>query len=206
MANDQLTTTLRPSFSDQLVVVSPLDPSDRFHLRRFCLATIEEAFGHGYRPDWHGDLDRLGSGTHEYRPEVGGEFLVARRDGEIVGCGGVSALNSRPALAERFANRYTDFSGVGSVWRVYVDSSARGCGLGRSIAVALEKRAAVLGYRRLYLHTSAKADRAMAFWRSRGYEPFCEDADADRTVHFDKLAGPVTLAGKPVTPQQAEDG
>lgn len=156
-------------------------------MRQFCLDTIAEAFGYGYRPDWHDDLDRLGSGDDDYAPERGGGFLVIRHRDEVVACGGMRSLATRPNLCERFAERYPRPDCIASLWRVYVNASHRSQGLGCVLTRQLEELAASRGYTASYLHTSAARPASVAFWTSRGYRVFGHDPDCpDATVHMDR--------------------
>jgi GNAT superfamily N-acetyltransferase len=82
-----------------------------------------------------------------------GVVLVARLDGEAVGCGAVRRLDD----------------GVGEVKRMYVTPGARGRGLARALLAALESAAADLGYRRLVLETGIRQGEAMALYESAGW-------------------------------------
>jgi GNAT superfamily N-acetyltransferase len=87
-----------------------------------------------------------------------GAFLVARLDGEPVGCGALRpAPTGEPATAE--------------VKRMYVAPEARGRGISRRILTTLEEQAAALGYRRVILETGVRQAEAMALYESAGYEP-----------------------------------
>lgn len=168
------------------IEVGLLKPADGMAARNFCLDTILEVYGHGYRPDWHADLDSLASGDHGYLPDEGGAFLVAHRDGEIIGTAGLRCLATAPKVCERFADRYPSPAKVGSIWRTYLEPSLRSKGIGATLSAELEYRAAELGYRRLYLHTSSNTPRALSFWQGQGYGPFAADDDTEATVHLDK--------------------
>ena len=87
-----------------------------------------------------------------------GAFLVARLDGEPVGCGAL-----RPAP--------TGEAATAEVKRMYVAPAARGMGISRLLLVALEERAAALGYRRVILETGIRQHEAMALYESAGYGP-----------------------------------
>jgi len=150
------------------------------------MGIIAEAFGHGYRPEWHGDLDRLGTDCDDYTPERGGAFVVVRDAGRIVACGGMRPLTARPALHSRFAARYPAPERIASLWRVYVEADQRAAGIGSRITWHLEQAAIEAGYRHCYLHTSGNRAASVAFWVGRGYRPFATDADADQTIHLDK--------------------
>lgn len=173
----------------------PLQATEGPEARRFCLAVIEEVFGVNYRSDWHADLDALAAGDHLYHPEHRGEFLVVRRDGRIIGTGGLRSIETAPRFVERFADRYPEPAEVGSVWRTYLDPDHRCNGIGSELIAALERRAVQLGYRSLYLHTSGDSPRSVAFWERQGYEPFATDDTEDATVHLDKRLIPEGHAG-----------
>lgn len=87
-----------------------------------------------------------------------GAFLVARLDGEPVGCGAL-----RPAP--------TGETATAEVKRMYVAPEARGRGVSRQLLGALEAHASALGYRRVILETGTRQHEAMALYESAGYEP-----------------------------------
>ncbi|MEM7274710.1 MAG: GNAT family N-acetyltransferase [Actinomycetota bacterium] len=170
-----------------------LEASEGAALRAFCLETIAEVFGVHYRTDWHADLDALATGDHHYLPDAGGAFLVARAGDRVIGCGGLRSLTTRPDLAARFSDRHD--GPVGSIWRVFVAPEWRCAGLGARLSAALDLEAAMLGYRSLYLHTSAETPRSVAFWQRQGYEACAVDGPGDdRTVHMDKPIDVAALA------------
>ncbi|MEM7323208.1 MAG: GNAT family N-acetyltransferase [Actinomycetota bacterium] len=166
--------------------VELIGPGEGTAARLFCLETIREVFGLEYRADWHADLDALEQPEHLYSPSQGGAFLVARRNGVIIGTAGLRPLTSSDKFTSRFADRYPAPEEVGSVWRTYLEPSERSKGFGAELMVDLEKRASELGYRRLYLHTSRLSPRSVSFWKRQGYAEFVNDLDAEATVHLDK--------------------
>ncbi|MFV0523547.1 MAG: GNAT family N-acetyltransferase [Acidimicrobiales bacterium] len=167
--------------------VHPMDPSEAGMVRRFCLDTIVETFGYGYRADWHHDLDALGTVGDLYSTTNGGGFLVVRCGDELVACGGLRPLCTHRGLSERFALRYPDPAAVGSIWRVYVRADQRGNGLGRHLTAELERLSRELGQQDVYLHTSTNRPATVAFWVNRGYDAFAHDTLCeDATVHMDK--------------------
>jgi GNAT superfamily N-acetyltransferase len=85
-----------------------------------------------------------------------GAFLVARLDGEAVGCG---ALRPSP----------TGEAGVAEVKRMYVAPAARRRGISRAILAALEAEARALGYRAIVLETGTRQAEAMALYEAAGY-------------------------------------
>lgn len=82
-----------------------------------------------------------------------GTFLVARRDGVPVACGGLRRHNERTA----------------EIKRMYVAPDARGAGIARALLVALEVEAVRLGYTRVVLETGIRQHEAMALYESAGY-------------------------------------
>ena len=102
-----------------------------------------------------------------------GAFVVARLDGEPVGCGAI--------------RRHAD--GVGEVKRVWVAPSARGRGLARALMARLEAEAAALGYRRVLLETGLRQPEAIALYTALGYRrraPYGRYADSPLTVCFER--------------------
>ena len=83
---------------------------------------------------------------------AGARFIVARdADGVAVGCGAL-----RP-LAD----------GVAELKRMYARPGNRGAG--SALLAFLEGEAATLGYRAIWLSTRAVNERAVQFYRARGY-------------------------------------
>jgi ribosomal protein S18 acetylase RimI-like enzyme len=91
-----------------------------------------------------------------------GCFVVAYRDGEAVGCGGLKLHGSDPA----------------EIKRVWVDRAARGLGLARRLVTELEDRARAAGAPAVQLDTNRTLTEAIALYQSIGYveiEPFNEE-------------------------------
>lgn len=109
-----------------------------------------------------------------------GVFVVARSDGEPVGCGAARALHGGPA-------------GVVEIKRMYVVPEARRRGLSRMLLARLESESVALGYRRVQLETGLRQPEAIALYESAGYHriaSFGQYADDELSVCFAKdLAG-----------------
>jgi putative acetyltransferase len=102
-----------------------------------------------------------------------GAFLVARQNGEAVGCGAVRCLS--PTTAE--------------IKRMFVDGAARGRGLGSSILAELEGWAAAAGMTRLVLEAGDRQTEAIRLYERAGFRPipcFGEYADAHLSRCFEK--------------------
>lgn len=85
-----------------------------------------------------------------------GVFLVARRNGEVVGCG---ALRPGPE------------PGTGEVKRMYVVPTARGRRIAELLLAALVDQARALGHRRLVLETGVAQPEAMRLYERLGWHP-----------------------------------
>jgi carbonic anhydrase len=97
------------------------------------------------------EIDHL---ADEYSPPTGG-FLLAEENAVGIGCVGL----------RRFAD------GVGEIKRLYVAPSARGLGLGRTLAEGIVRLAQQRGYGRLLLDTLPTMTEAHALYRSLGFVP-----------------------------------
>ena len=100
-----------------------------------------------------------GDGSGGFSPEdatgPSSAFVLARADGEAVGCG---ALRPFEKMHE-----------VGEVKRMFVAPEWRGRGIARLILEALEQIAAQEGYLLLRLETGLLQPEAMCLYRSAGY-------------------------------------
>lgn len=82
-----------------------------------------------------------------------GAFVVARLDGEPVGCGGLKILDAR----------------IGEIKRVWTAASARGIGVAGRIMQRLEGLAKERGFAQLRLDTNRSLVEAQALYRKLGY-------------------------------------
>jgi GNAT superfamily N-acetyltransferase len=82
-------------------------------------------------------------------------FLLARRDGEPVGCGGLRAIDAAH----------------GEIKRMFVTPEARGTGVSVEILAALEAEARERGWTRLVLETGTEQPDAVRFYTRQGYAP-----------------------------------
>ena len=113
---------------------------------RALLASSEEAMNALYPAEANFMLDVAGLMVREVT------FLVARRDGEAVGCG---ALARRGDWAE--------------IKRLFVAPVARGLGLSKRLMAALEDAAAAQGIAVIRLETGDRQPEALGLYRTLGY-------------------------------------
>jgi len=99
------------------------------------------------------------SGLEQMYSPPCGCLLIARREGEAVGCIGVRPLSERSCEMKR----------------LYVRDAARGSGLGRELVQNAINSAVSLGYQRMCLDTLAHMTAAQALYRALGFrdiEPY----------------------------------
>ena len=84
----------------------------------------------------------------------GGAFVVARVDGEPVGCGALRPLSP----------------GIGEIKRMFVEPRARGCGIARMILRELEAIAESEGYDAVWLETGTLQPEAIRLYETSGYK------------------------------------
>jgi GNAT superfamily N-acetyltransferase len=104
------------------------------------------------------DPARIAAPTTEFTPPDG-VLLLARLDGQAVGCGAVRTLDAEHAEI------------------MWVDPTVRGRGISRSRLAALESAAAELGCHTVRLDTDAYLTEALPLYLSAGYAeiPACND-------------------------------
>jgi ribosomal protein S18 acetylase RimI-like enzyme len=82
-------------------------------------------------------------------------LLVARKDGDVLGC--IALKRLAPGVAE--------------IKRLYVVPQGRGLGVGKALVTAILGEAARLGYREIKLDTLPAMASAIALYRGFGFEP-----------------------------------
>jgi ribosomal protein S18 acetylase RimI-like enzyme len=103
-----------------------------------------------------------------------GLLLVARQQGEPVGCGALKFHDDGPA----------------EVKRMWVSPAARGLGLGRRLLAELEARARAHGAHVLHLETNRALVEAIGLYRAAGYREVPAFNDETYAHHwFEKLLG-----------------
>jgi ribosomal protein S18 acetylase RimI-like enzyme len=129
-----------------LIPEDPDSPDARWCRDRY-FAELAARFDGGFDPGRGG-----AAGDREMAPPTG-LFLIARRDGEAVGCVG---LKLHP-------------EGIAEIKRMWVAPSARGLGLARRMLRALEAHARAAGATRLRLDTNGALKEAQALYRREGF-------------------------------------
>jgi DNA-binding MarR family transcriptional regulator/GNAT superfamily N-acetyltransferase len=144
-----------------LVEVAPEDPGGA--AAQACLAAyfaeIDERFEHG----WDQSVGIFLEPADMAPPR--GLILVARLDGEPIGCGVL----------------WHHGAGVADAKRMWVAPRARGIGLGRRLLAELEAHARDAGVHTLRLETNRALTEAIALYRASGYEevePFNDEPHA----------------------------
>lgn len=136
------------SSNDITIAVEAADSADA----RWCLeqyyAELAMRFDAGFDPAAGNNFDPA-----EMTPPKGW-FVIARRNGEAVGCGALKRL--KPSTAE--------------VKRVWVSPTARGLGLAGMIMDHLERLAADTGFSSVVLDTNKALLEARAMYAKRGYD------------------------------------
>lgn len=112
----------------------------------------------------------------------GGQFLIARADGQIVAAVGYRPYDGRfPQL---------DYRGCKTVEvvRLYVRPAFRRLGLAGQLYRSLEALAREAGVKVVYLHTHPFLPGAIDFWRRQGFEVVDVEADPVwQTTHMHRL-------------------
>jgi putative acetyltransferase len=147
--------------SGLVVEAVPWDDADAVALREAQRVEIDARYGGDTEPGVKPSADDIAL------------FLVARRDGAPVGCGGLRAIDAEH----------------GEIKRMYVAPAARGSGVSRAILGALETAARDRGWTRLVLETGVEQPDAIRFYTREGYLPiekYGHYADAELSLCFGK--------------------
>jgi DNA-binding MarR family transcriptional regulator/GNAT superfamily N-acetyltransferase len=152
-----MSTVNRLLYYSQIEVVP--EPADSADARRCLEAYYREL---ATRFDAGFDPDQSISATPEQLTAPHGIFLVARAFGRAVGCGALKVKQDA----------------IGEIKRMWVDSAARGLGVGARILAELERHAVAFGVRTLRLETNRSLKEAQALYRRSGYaevKPFNDE-------------------------------
>ena len=114
------------------------------------------------------DVDAESSAPVADMAPPSGLFVIARLDGEAVGCGGLKRVDEA----------------TGEIKRVWTAPSARGLGVARRMLRTLEAAAREKGMKTLRLDTNRSLTEAHALYRSEGYEEIARFNDNPYADHW----------------------
>ncbi len=140
---------------------------------------------------YKGTKASTGALSTEMKAVFNGVFLVARRGGVPVACGGVLFLDNTKC----------------ELRRIYALPEERGSGMARSLIVELERAASEHGMSRILLETGDRQHRAMRFYEALGYThvpPYGEHVDEWWSVCYEKRILPASITFEPATPDVPE--
>ena len=137
-----------------------------------------------------GDVE-TGALSDELKAAFDGVFLVARRNGVPVACGGVLLLDD--TMCE--------------LRRVYAVPGERGSGLARELVARLEQAASDCGMSQILLETGDRQTRAVGFYEALGYTHipvYGDHVGKWWAVCFEKRILPANITFEPATPDVPE--
>ena len=133
---------------------------------RFCLSTyfreLATRFESGFDARTGDDAD-----VEDMRPPSG-LFVIARLNGDAVGCGGLKSVDKA----------------TGEIKRVWTAPSARGMGIARRMLRTLEAAAREKGLKAVRLDTNRALTEAHALYRSEGYREVARFNDNPYAHHW----------------------
>jgi putative acetyltransferase len=104
-------------------------------------------------------------------------FVVAWLDDAAVGCGALQPLMDDDEIS------------IAEIKRMYVQPSARRCGIARAILMKLEQLASDCGYELVRLETGTRQPDAIHLYETAGYhriDPYGRHADDPMSICFEK--------------------
>jgi putative acetyltransferase len=111
-------------------------------------------------------------------PEV--DFLVAQRQGRVVGCGATRRMPGEPGTGD---------AAFGEIKRMMVDPAQRGHGVATALLQALEQRLAERGVALALLETGRDQHAAVRLYERHGYRrrgPFAGYPDNGLSLFYEK--------------------
>jgi GNAT superfamily N-acetyltransferase len=144
-----------------ITAVPPDTPAARACVRAY-IAELAQRFDAGFDPGAPTPAD------DDAFVAPHGVFLLARRDEDAVGCGGLKRLD--PA--------------TGEIKRLWVAPDARGLGLSRRLMAELETHARDMGLSHVRLDTNRALSEAQALYRKLGYVEIARYNDNPYADHW----------------------
>ena len=133
---------------------------------RLCLSTYFSELAARFETGFDAGADD--SARVEDMAPPSGLFVIARLDGDAVGCGGFKRVDKA----------------TGEIKRVWTTPSARGLGVARRMLRALEVAAREAGVKTLRLDTNRALTEAHALYRSEGYREIARFNDNPYAHHW----------------------
>ena len=133
---------------------------------RLCLSTYFSELAARFETGFDAGADD--SARVEDMAPPSGLFVIARLDGDAVGCGGFKRVDKA----------------TGEIKRVWTAPSARGMGVARRMLRALEAAAREAGVKTLRLDTNRALTEAHALYRSEGYREIARFNDNSYAHHW----------------------
>ena len=147
--------------SVEIVAVAAGDAEARWCLDEY-FRELMSRFEEGFDPS----RDKAGE-MNEMTPPAG-VFMLARLEGDPVGCGGVKRVDET----------------MGEIKRVWTAPSARGLGIARKIVRSLEAAARDMGLKGVRLDTNRALTEAQALYRTEGYREVARFGDSPYAHHW----------------------
>jgi putative acetyltransferase len=137
------------------IKIRPIAPADNAAMAKIIRTSLEE-FGANkpgtvYYDDTTDALFELFAATPNSL------YLVAERDGELVGGAGIFPTDQLP-------------EGVCELVKMYLRKDVRNIGLGRNMIDDCLKRAKAIGYKQVYLETMPELRKAVSVYEKFGFE------------------------------------
>ena len=145
----------------EIVAVAAGDAEARWCLDEY-FGELASRFEEGFDPS----RDKAGE-MNEMNPPAG-VFMLARLEGDPVGCGGLKRIDET----------------TGEIKRVWTAPSARGLGVARRIVRRLEAAARDMGLKGVRLDTNRALTEAQALYRAEGYREVARFGDNPYAHHW----------------------
>jgi DNA-binding MarR family transcriptional regulator len=133
---------------------------------RSCLKAYFRELAARFEGGFHHEKEGLADAVEIVPPA--GAFVLARLDGEAVGCGGLKRIDET----------------TGEIKRVWTAPKARGMGVARRMLRALEAAARDMGLMRLRLDTNRTLTEAHALYRKEGFREIARFNDNPYAHHW----------------------
>lgn len=133
---------------------------------RSCLSEYFRELGARFEGGFHHEKEGLADAKEMALPS--GVFVLARLDGEAIGCGGLKRIDEA----------------IGEIKRVWTAPKARGMGVARRMLRTLEAAGRDMGLSRLRLDTNRALKEAHALYRREGFREIARFNDNPYAHHW----------------------